>query len=392
MVRCNNGSACGLSTQTTQQTTSSLSPVCSRENTSIVSEAQHDGCISLHEAVEKSGLPEESCNIIMQSWSSGTRQQYGSYIRKWSQFTNRESIDPLCPQEAQLIKFLQCLFNEGLGYSTINTAKSAVLALMSCGTYTISDTRRLDRFMKGLAFARPSHAKYISTWDPDIVLKYIASLPSNSKLSLGQLTRKLAMLAALVSGQRAQTLHCLDISSMVSSRECACFSVTKRLKTTTVNSKPLVVHFPRFRENDQLCVRRCLRTYLEKTASHRKDGESALFLTTQKPFKPAARDTVRNWIRTMMKLAGIDVTSFKVHSSRSASTSKAANSLPLNTIMKAAGWSSASTFAKHYHKPLQDHSAFAKAVLRPTKPLHRKGLMYCKYVAGSPYLVTYSRS
>ena len=359
------------SQKTPKQEAASLPALRTREDSPSISTHEHDGSLSLGEAIQKSGLPERSCRIILQSWSEGTKQQYSTYIRKWNNFTDRESCDPLRPLDSQLIKFLQELYDEGLGYSTINTVKSAVLALMSCSSHNMTESKRLDRFMKGLAFARPSHAKYSDTWDPDVVLKHIASLPSNSKLSLSLLTKKLAMLAALISGQRAQTLHSLQIDTMVMSRECACFTVTKRLKTTTAKSKPTVVHFARFRKNDQICVLRCLRSYLERTKELRKQDEKALFLTTQKPFNPAARDTVRNWIKQMMKLAGIDVNSYTVHSSRAASTSKAANSLPLNSIMKAAGWSSNSTFANHYHRPILDHDSFAKAVLQPTRISHK---------------------
>ena len=64
--------------------------------------------------------------------------------------------------------------------------------------------------------------------------------------------------------------------------------------------------------------------------------------------------------------AGIDTNQFGAHSTRSASTSAAKTSgLDMTTIMKAAGWSNASTFALFDNKPIE-HSPdvnFGQAVL-----------------------------
>ena len=56
---------------------------------------------------------------------------------------------------------------------------------------------------------------------------------------------------------------------------------------------------------------------------------------------------ISRWIKQTMKAAGIDTTVFKPHSTRGEATSaaKAAN-VPLQEIMKTAGWRSDSTFAK----------------------------------------------
>ena len=355
---------------TSEQEKSPVTAVCATSESSTLSTTQANGPKSLKETLQSSGIPRRTCKLILQSWSLGTQKQYEVYIRQWCKFASKRSCDPLRPLEREVMSFLQRLYDSGLSYSTINTAKSAIQALLSCSSNTLEESPIMERFMKGIAFSRPSRAKYHSTWDPDIVLKYITKLPSNSHLSLKMLTTKLAMLAALVTGQRAQTLHSLDLTSMKMSRDCACFVIDKRIKSTTVRGKPIVVHFPRFRKRDQICVLRCLRSYIERTKQFRKSKNSALFLTTQKPHNPAARDTIRNWIKSLMSNAGIDVSNYTAHSSRAASTSKAAHSLPLNSIMKAAGWSSRSTFAKHYHRPVVDHSSFAEAVLRPTKVSH----------------------
>ena len=58
----------------------------------------------------------------------------------------------------------------------------------------------------------------------------------------------------------------------------------------------------------------------------------------------------------MMFKAGID-TAFAPHSTRAAATSKAkSHGIPLNTIIRTAGWSSMSVFGKFYDKPIKESS------------------------------------
>ena len=80
--------------------------------------------------------------------------------------------------------------------------------------------------------------------------------------------------------------------------------------------------------------------------------------------KPLDQDCVARWIRDAMKAAGIDMGYYKAHSSRGAAVSKAHKLVPLNIVLDAAGWSNARTFAKHYKRPIEEGSTFAKAILQ----------------------------
>jgi hypothetical protein len=65
-----------------------------------------------------------------------------------------------------------------------------------------------------------------------------------------------------------------------------------------------------------------MEQYLKQTKPLR-GSETGLFVTLVKPFKHVFRDTISRWIRSVMKDAGVDVTIFKPHSTRAASTSTA---------------------------------------------------------------------
>jgi len=60
---------------------------------------------------------------------------------------------------------------------------------------------------------KPSLPRYASVWDVNIVLKYLKQI-SNDEMSLKDITLKLTMLLAVLTGQRCQTIHLLDISNM----------------------------------------------------------------------------------------------------------------------------------------------------------------------------------
>ncbi|MPC98110.1 hypothetical protein E2C01_093462 [Portunus trituberculatus] len=63
-----------------------------------------------------------------------------------------------------------------------------------------------------------------------------------------------------------------------------------------------------------------------------------------------------------MRSAGIDLSIFSSHSTRSASTSKAALKLPLATIISTVGWSRESTFTRFYKKLISYLGQFWRAI------------------------------
>ena len=54
---------------------------------------------------------------------------------------------------------------------------------------------------------------------------------------------------------------------------------------------------------------------------------------------------------------------FTPHSTRSASTSRAATRIPIDIALKIEGWRSMRTFAKHYNKDIIFEEKFANSIL-----------------------------
>ncbi|XP_022807928.1 uncharacterized protein LOC111344922 [Stylophora pistillata] len=200
-------------------------------------------------------------------------------------------------------------------------------------------------------------------WDVSLVLKFLSTLIPTEKLPFKELTHKLVMLVALVTAQRGQTLQLLDIGSMVEEPTAYTFLLHEHVKQARPGMKGQIIRLQEF-PNKDLCVFTTCKEYLARTQDLR-GNKTRLILTVAKPHKPVSRDSIRRWIRNVLQQSGIDVSMFESHSTRAASTSKAKSSnVPLEEIMKTAGWKSDSTFAKHYDLPIAtNENIFANKVL-----------------------------
>ena len=68
----------------------------------------------------------EVTNILMTSWRKGTKKKYATYVKKWTAFCRERQINCYSPPLRDGLQFLLGLFNQGLSYSTLNTARSAL--------------------------------------------------------------------------------------------------------------------------------------------------------------------------------------------------------------------------------------------------------------------------
>ncbi|XP_062571921.1 uncharacterized protein LOC134233885 [Saccostrea cucullata] len=154
------------------------------------------------ESFKNRGLSDDTQKILLSSWRESTKKQYRAYFEKWLSFCNSRQINVFEANVNNVLSFLTELFQSGSGYSCLNTARSALssfLQLENC--VNIGSHPLIRRFMRGVFVLRPALPRYNVTWDVNIVLKYLKSLSPLSSLSLLQLSRKLVMLLALLSGK-----------------------------------------------------------------------------------------------------------------------------------------------------------------------------------------------
>ena len=169
--------------------------------------AAADGMSCFRSSFNRRGLPPNVTELLIASWREGTKAQYSCYIKRWMDFCDRKQCDPYSQNEIVILEFLTDLFEKGLGYSAINTARSALSSLLDCSNGCSAGKLPLvKRLLKGIFQIRPSNPRYNCTWDVKLVLNYLESLSPLAEINFKYLTLKLTMLMVLLSAQRAQTL------------------------------------------------------------------------------------------------------------------------------------------------------------------------------------------
>lgn len=267
------------------------------------------------------------------------------------------------PSVSNILQYLYELYLSGVGYSVINTAKSALSSvIIDLNGFQLGKHPLVLKFMRGIYKLRPPTARYQVTWDADVILSLLKSWPQTSELCLKRLSHKLVSLLALVTAQRVQTLSSIELCNIVWGEKVQ-IVITKALKCTSIKASNVVLVLPRFSEDHNLCVVECLSQYIKMTQNIRK-GES-LFISFNKPHDSVTAQTLSRWLCEVLKLGGIDTNKFHGHSFRHSATSKAARGgICIDTIMQRVGWSQKSnTFARFYNRPVDSRDIFGKSIL-----------------------------
>ena len=261
--------------------------------------------------------------------------------------------------------YLVDLFHQGRQYRTIGVHCSAISSFhIALEGVVVGQHPLVTKFMKGIFSLRPPKPRYFVTWDVNDVLQLLRSWSPAKSLFLKRLL-KLAMLGALITASRSSSLAKLDLKFRFFVSNGVYFKIadlTKCFRAGSPNSKDFFASFPPDR---RLCFCTYLKVYIKRTKAFCpkiSGSKNALFLPYIKPRGPITSTTLARWVKSTLAEAGIDTTTFKAHSSRSATYEAG---VPLPGIMEAADWSTASTFTRFYHKPVCK-DCFAKAVLGQT--------------------------
>ena len=132
-----------------------------------------------------------------------------------------------------MLSFLTELFQLGLGYSALNTARTVISVVMqSDQETTVGVHPKVLRFLKGIYELQTPVLPYQHTWDVQIVLNHFKTLERNEDLSLKDLTKQLH--ALLLLPFRVQTLHMVRLSCVqVHDKGC-----TIQIMDTLKHSRP----------------------------------------------------------------------------------------------------------------------------------------------------------
>ena len=105
-------------------------------------------------------------DLILASWRSTTKRQYSRPIKLWVEFCVKRKDNCLSPHLENILDFLAYLFDKGLGYSAINTARSALSTLIFFDKKPVGQHPLVIRLLKGVFNKRPSLPRTNVTWNP----------------------------------------------------------------------------------------------------------------------------------------------------------------------------------------------------------------------------------
>lgn len=271
-------------------------------------------------------------------------------------FCQFHKVDPYDPSVLYVTSFLRLMLEGGAAYSTVNVARCALSAVLETGTAnTIGNDWTVGRVVKGCGNLNPPEPKYDSTWDVSKVFRKLESWGRNSDLSLLRLSKKAVMLLLLCTAQRGQTVWLFKRSGLKWTEYGARFNMDCQLKHNQPGQPLNTIKVYAYPRNANICPVQCLKEYVTRTKRIRGPIDQ-IFITTTKPHRPVARNTISGWVKKVLNVSGIDTDRFASHSTRAASTSAAiASGINVNTLMRQASWKCAQTFAVHYNKPIENY-------------------------------------
>ena len=264
-------------------------------------------------------------------------------------------------------QYLLFLFNSktpsGKDYSSgcLSNIRSSISFFVQNDIPRLGFNQALVKLFNYFHKMRPSLShRYNVTWDVGIVLKLLAKWHPKESLSLKHLTLKTVALVALTSSDRAQSLHALRVDLAHISPEGLVFVIPSILKHTrrgSPASKIVCVSW----DAPELNVEDYVLFYMAKTLKYRlkawkkdKKDVKQLFLSYRTGC-PVVRASISRWVREVMDLSGIDISTFAPHSTRGASISEATRrGATPSQILSQGNWSNLGTYQRFYNREIHD--------------------------------------
>lgn len=313
------------------------------------------------------GVSDAAQEILTHSWRGSTKTKYEGYLRKWKAYCELHKHNWLDTDVTTCVNFLAKLHLEGLGYSGVNTARSALSAVTTIpGGNRVGEHPLVKRLLRGIYSRNPPTPRYDCVWDVNLVFKFLRDVKSPGELSLKELSLYTVTLLLILSAERCQTIAQLTLDGIVFNQGSVDLKIKGLLKTSRPGYHRGNLSFRAYPEECKLCVVTLLREYVNRTSLLRVSDQpkvGPLFISFSAPHKPVSATTVGRWTKLVLAKAGVDIEKFSAHSTRAAAVSAAKTAMPVEHIIKQVGWASESMFAKFYDKPIQSAGDMGNTLL-----------------------------
>ncbi len=153
----------------------------------------------IHESVRP-----EVADFMLGAWRAGTSKNYGCYVEKWVAHHLKENINFVEPS-IDVLDYVHDTYKQGLAYSTICMIRWALSTYIKIDGKPVGQHPYVSHLIWSVYQERPNLSKNTVTCSINMVLNYLKSLGPNEELSIEDITKKLLMLMAILSGVRGQT-------------------------------------------------------------------------------------------------------------------------------------------------------------------------------------------
>ena len=243
----------------------------------------------------------------------------------------------------------------------------------------MGSNRTLHDVVRGLFHGPNRRQRTLApSWSLDEVLRALAEPPYEPMHSstLELLTHKTLFLVAAASARRRSGIHALSLKEGLIRFEQDGVRLLPDpaflAKNQTASFTPEEIFLPAIgsistiREDKRWCPVRALRWYIDRTKLVRRSDR--LFLLPRSPYSPASKATLSRWIRDLIG-KHTEADQPRAHDVRGLASSRAWSAhVPLEDILRAAGWKTPSTFIACYLTPtLPPDGSFARAALNPPR-------------------------
>ena len=231
-----------------------------------------------------STLSKTTIEIISASWRQGTEKRYNRHIKRFVDFCHKRQADLFCATTETSIEFLTIYFNTGVGYSAVNSARSALSSLIKpLHDIHFGKNSSVSRFWRGVFNIIPALPRYVTTWNVSKFFQYLKKQQA--------------------TGQRDQSIQFLNLECLKVFDHRAILFIPDKLKTVRPGHHLPPLELKAYKDVE-LCVVSHLRQYIKLTENLRKGDDKQLLLSYVKPHKPISTTTLSRWCSHYERIRG----------------------------------------------------------------------------------------
>ena len=139
--------------------------------------------------------------------------------------------------------------------------------------------------------------KYGTIWSINMVHEYYTNNNDNNKVSMMQLTQKLAILLLILGSQRKHSPTTIDKNNVVIEMDKKILLPNQLQKQTKPGQHTSPIIYYRYPYKQKLCVVQCMEEYTKRRNTLADSNVAPLFITVGKPHRLATCTTFSRWIK-----------------------------------------------------------------------------------------------